>query len=282
MAKPFHCFYRLMTANGLVNATVNPTDVTSPNTITSRLRDMSVINAGVRLPDRALTADELLFRIPLVKPDVLKSELPVDPSDPPDFGRDPPEDLLDVTIHVNVGMRYTEVEAAEAYDPKTSLRITFMIVEQGPGDEEGGFPRGMGFQIRDPREFEAFGPYRGVEGRLDDGAGGNLGGKGRPAYIPDDRGELAALERLGPDQSFRAPANARREAKDIPERFEITLKPNAWWGRCATSVAGGHTVSVAPFFNSLDVNRGLYLDIYGRKPKKNFYEIKFIEVSIYR
>jgi len=108
------------------------------------------------------------------------------------------------------------------------------------------------------------------------------GGKGRPAYIPDDRGELAALERLGPDQSFRAPANARREAKDIPERFEITLKPNAWWGRCATSVAGGHTVSVAPFFNSLDVNRGLYLDIYGRKPKKNFYEIKFIEVSIYR
>jgi len=104
--------------------------------------------------------------------------------------------------------------------------------------------------------------------------------KGRPCYLPDDRGDFGALERLGSDQAAIQPV--RREAKDIPERFEITLKPNAWWGRCASSVSGGHSVSVAPFFSSLDVNRGLFLDIYGRKPGKNFYEIKYVEVSIYR
>lgn len=290
MAKPIHCYYRLMTPDWLKDSKNNK--ATSVGLVSGR--------TSLQVPQNlTFTQDDILLRIPLLTPGQIKSSLIPTDDEPPDHDSDPPEDLIDLTIHINVGMRFNVVEKAEPKSPEDCCRISFMIAEYDcPADSD---PHAIGFQIRDPSEFNEWGPYRGIEARVTRDAGAPL--NNRPvSYIPDDRGDLGALEYLNPssDEELekaairdaerealgqakdKTPEPPRLERKDIPERFEITLKPNAWWGRCASSVEGGHSVSVAPYFGSVDVSEGLYLDVYGRKPGKNFYEIKYIEISIYR
>lgn len=271
-----HCFYRLLTPDMLKTYRAAAVDT------------MTASRTGMRFPDDALPHDSLLFRVPLIKEGDIKSSLTPDSDDPEDFEAPPPLDLIDLTIDVNVGLRWRQSDQAEAYDAGKAPRLTFLVAEMKCEDEDG-IPHGMGFQIRDPREFHGWGPYRGVEARVvateprpgEANVTGTLDANSRPAYLPDDRGDLGAIEFLGPDGDAGKPRPVDRGPAEIPERIEMTLKPNAWWGRCASSVQGGHSVSVAPFFSSLDVSAGLYLDVYGRKPGKSFYEIRYVEVAIH-
>jgi hypothetical protein len=235
-----------------------------------------------------LREDTLLFRVPLVAPGEIRSATQPPGDEPEDFEGDMPEDMIDLTIDLDIGMHYRELDPAEAYDASTSPRITFMVSERKCEEPESSLPHAVGFQIRDPREFDEWGPYRGVEANVEELEPTQgvpdfewVLGKGvRPGYLPDDRGDLGAIEFLRAQGDGRKSPVARNFAQ-IPERFQITLKPNAWWGRCASAVDGGHTISVAPFFSSIDVSAGLHLDIYARKPGKNYYEIRYIEVRIH-
>lgn len=250
------------------------------------------IHEGTKLPDDPFTEAEdiLCFRVPLVNELEVVSASAPSGDEPTDFEDEMPEDMTDVTIDLKVGVRYREHNPAESYKRETSPRITFMIAEHKCADpapaDATTFPHAVGFQIRDPREFVEWGPYRGVESKVlehdvkaDPDFEGVLKTVGRVGYLPDDRGDLGAIEYLHEEsQAVKSPI-ARTPAQ-IPEVIEMTLKPNAYWGRCASSVAGGHSISVAPFFNSVDISAGLYLDVYFRKPGRNYYEIMFVEVRI--
>ena len=121
----------------------------------------------------------------------------------------------------------------------------------------------MGFETRDPSDYNTLGPYRGVEGRY------TQRGLHEPLFHPRNEANTS-LPALEPVQKPR-----------WPQLFRIILviEPAAFWGRCYSDIDGGHSISIEYNLRSFDLTKGLKFVLF-RGEFNELYHINYFDVAV--
>ena len=155
----------------------------------------------------------------------------------------------DIVVKVKVGMQYPGDQPRS----RPPVRDPMIFAIYCPREEAS-----MGIQVNDYNEFQTNGPLRAIEA---DASSRGL------------RNVKAFGERATHDW-FR-----------FPEQIELTFAPNSHghipWASGYSAVDTGTLGAHAPYYHSLQIDKGLTLGVY-RDRLNEEYIIKFIEVSIYK
>ena len=155
----------------------------------------------------------------------------------------------DIVVKVKVGMQYPGDQPRS----RPPARDPMIFAIYCPREEAS-----MGIQVNDYIEFQTNGPLRGIEADA------------------SERG-LRNVKAFGERRTH--------EWYRFPEQIELTFAPNSQgripWASGYSAVDTGTLGTYAPYYNSLQIDKGLTLGVY-RDRLNEEYIIKFIEVFIYK